>query len=43
MDILKHGAHCEVVAPQSLRSLLTGQNWPSMHEKYADARERLIW
>ncbi len=34
MDILKHGAHCEVLAPESLRSLLLAE-LASMHKKYA--------
>ena len=34
MDILKHGAHCEVVAPDSLRELLMTE-LDAMHKKYA--------
>ena len=34
MDILKHGAHCEVVAPDSLRALLMTE-LDAMHKKYA--------
>ena len=34
MDILKHGAHCEVLAPGSLRRLLA-EELAAMHQKYA--------
>ena len=35
MDILKHGAHCEVLAPGSLRRLLA-EELAAMRQKYAN-------
>ena len=35
MDILKHGTHGEVMAPKSLRRLVTDE-LAAMHKKYAD-------
>lgn len=34
MDSLKHGVHCEVMALEGLRRLLTAE-LASMHKKYA--------